>query len=51
MFPESHSARILADAERDGVKFHQLGVDWWLRTAENDDTKAKLIRIFRVPGN
>ena len=51
MFPESHSARILADAERDGVRFRQLGVDWWLKTPENDETKAKLIKIFRAPAN
>lgn len=50
MFAESHSAKILADAERDGAKFHQLGVDWWLSAPENDDTKAKLIKIFRVQG-
>jgi ABC-type Fe3+ transport system substrate-binding protein len=51
MFPASRSARILADSERDGVKFHQLGVDWWLRTPENDDTKSKLIKIFRAPAD
>lgn len=51
MFPGSHSARILAEAERDGVKFRQLGVDWWLETPENDETKAKLIKIFRAPAN
>ena len=51
LFPGSHAARILAEAERDGVKFRQLGVTWWLNNPENDDTKARLIKIFRAPAN
>jgi ABC-type Fe3+ transport system substrate-binding protein len=51
MFPDSHAAKILAEAERDGVKFRQLGVTWWLENPANDETKAKLIKIFRAPAN
>jgi len=46
LLPGSHMGKMVADAEKAGVKFKEVTVEWWLRHPEIDTEKSELIKIL-----
>ncbi|HXQ50428.1 MAG TPA: extracellular solute-binding protein [Stellaceae bacterium] len=46
-FPESHSAKLIADAEAGSGKIKELDVAWWLAHPDAAVALDKVIKIFR----
>lgn len=46
LLPGSHMGKVVNDAEKAGVKFKEVTVEWWLRHPEIDTEKSELIKIL-----
>ncbi len=48
MFPGSHAAKLIADAEAGGGKLRELSVAWWLAHPDSAEALDKVVKIFRA---
>lgn len=45
--PGSKVAKVIADNEAKGIKFHDVTIDWWAKHPEIEATKADMIKLLR----